>query len=169
MKRSVTFLFLLLSIFVGVRCTSAVTPLSLPVMQPTATLSSTEPRATNSPALITTPTSMPTPTSTNLSSFPISKTLQLIDQIGGKSNDIAIQGTYAYLGIGPRLVIFDISNPAQPIKVGQTDVLNGIVQSISVVKNLAYITTSNKFDSGGLYIIDVSKPDAKPDVWYRRN
>ena len=40
--------------------------------------------------------------------------LQLVEQIGGSTYAVAVQGNYAYVGVGPRLVILDISDPTHP-------------------------------------------------------
>ena len=53
----------------------------------------------------------------------ISQNMLLVGQIGGLTYAVAVQGGYAYVGVGPRLVILDIRNPARPTLVGQTAVL----------------------------------------------
>ena len=44
-------------------------------------------------------------------------------QIGGSINAVAVEGNYAYVALGPRLVVLDISDPTKPTKVGQTGML----------------------------------------------
>jgi hypothetical protein len=56
--------------------------------------------------------------------------VELIGQIGGSTYAVAVQGNYAYIGVGPHLVILNIANPALPYIVGQTRVLPGAVQTI---------------------------------------
>ncbi len=46
--------------------------------------------------------------------------VEFIGQIGGVTYAVAVQGTYAYIGVGPRLVILDVSDPARPRMVGRT-------------------------------------------------
>ena len=58
--------------------------------------------------------------------------VEFVSQIGGASFAVAIDGTLAYVGVGPRLVILDVSNPAGPIVVGQTSLLPGIVTGVAV-------------------------------------
>jgi hypothetical protein len=52
---------------------------------------------------------------------------EIVGQIGGSSYAVAVQGDYAYLGVGPRLVVLDISDPSDPTMLGQTDVLGDVV------------------------------------------
>jgi hypothetical protein len=65
-------------------------------------------------------------------------------------------GQYAYvLGNGSNFEIFNISNPANPIQVGQFSVASQ-VQGIYVVGRYAYITTFG--NPGTFQIVDVSNP-----------
>ena len=62
---------------------------------------------------------------------------EILDQIGGTVQDVAVQGDYAYIGLGPRLVVLDISNPVTPTLVGRTEILvpdgsSGYVGSLAV-------------------------------------
>jgi hypothetical protein len=41
--------------------------------------------------------------------------LCIVGQIGGPNNAVAIQGSYAYIGVGPRLVILNIAGPGRYI------------------------------------------------------
>ncbi len=73
-----------------------------------------------------------------------------------------MQGNYVYLGVGPRLIILNVSNPAQPAFVGQTDVLPGTVRDVAVAGDYAYVA-----DGGaGLRIVDVSHPAAPAEVGF---
>jgi hypothetical protein len=53
--------------------------------------------------------------------------VELVGQIGGATLAVAVQGDYAYLGMGPRLVVLDISDPANPTMMGQSPVFPDIV------------------------------------------
>src|SRR4051812_47617256 len=59
--------------------------------------------------------------------------LTLLGQVGGTSNAFALQGNYAYVGVGPRLVVVNVTNPALPVVVGKTAILPGVVQCITIV------------------------------------
>ena len=79
--------------------------------------------------------------------------IRLVGQIGGPIQSLAVQGTYAYVGVGMRLVILDISNPAVPQEVGVSEVLNEPIRDVTVVGSTAYVV-----DSEGLWIFNVSDP-----------
>ena len=91
-----------------------------------------------------TPTPTPTPT-------PL---IELVGQIGGFIRAVEVQEGYAYVGVGPRLLILNVSNPSHPVLVGQSPVLPTFVESVRVVGDFAYVTKGY----GGLQIIDVSNP-----------
>jgi len=172
MRRFAFYIFPLVFVLAG--CVSSVQSL-LPTATATTTttivVSSPESEGAPSASIIeTTPTLIATPVITSKESVPSqpsptpklittltpdsqSKTIKLIDQIGGENKDIAVQDHYVYLGVGPRLLTFDISDPTQPFFVGQTDVLTGLVQEIIVAKNMAYILSTTS-----LHIIDISSP-----------
>ncbi len=86
--------------------------------------------------------------------------VELVGQIGGRSYDVAVQGHYAYLGVGPRLVVLDVSNPAHPQLIGQTAVLPAIVRDVYVVDNYAYVAAGG----AGLRVVDVSDPAVPLEV-----
>ena len=89
-------------------------------------------------------------------------TPELIGQLGGTSYASAWQGDYAYLGVGPRPVILDVSVPSTPVITGQTEVFPDIVQGISVVGNYAYVADY----TGGLRIINITNPDAPAEIGF---
>jgi hypothetical protein len=88
----------------------------------------------------------------------ITITPELINQIGGPMYAVAWQDNYAYVGVGPRLYILDVSNPAQPVFTGRTGVLPEVVQDVAVSGDYAYIT------SFGFRIIDISDPAAPKEI-----
>jgi hypothetical protein len=51
-----------------------------------------------------------------------------------------VVGNKAYLGVGPRLVVLDVSQPANPMVLGESPPLPDIVQGVVVAGNYAYIT-----------------------------
>ena len=81
--------------------------------------------------------------------------VELVGQIGGGIEAVAVQGDYAYIGEGYHLTILDISDPAAPIVVGKTPPMPGIVADIAMDGNYAYVT--NRSD-GGLRVVDVGDP-----------
>ena len=88
------------------------------------------------------------------------KRLETIGQLGGQMNGIAVQGDYAYVGIGPRLQVLDIVNRTSPVLIGQTSLLPDLVRYIEVDGDFAYVTTAG----GELRIIDISDATTPLDV-----
>ncbi len=78
---------------------------------------------------------------------------QRVGQWGGASKTLAAQGDFAYVGIGAKLVVLDISNPQEPTPVGSL-LLNGVARDIAVSGQHAYVCT----DGISLEIIDISNP-----------
>jgi len=84
-----------------------------------------------------------------LASSPMGQNVELVTQIGGPVYAVDLAWPYAYIGMGPRVVILNISNPAQPVMVGQSDVLPGIIRNIAVAGDYVYATA----EYAGLWII----------------
>jgi hypothetical protein len=80
--------------------------------------------------------------------------VELVGQVGGFTSALAIQDSYAYLGVGPRLLILDVSIPAQPRLVGQTPVLPGVISDIAINDLRAHLVV----DERTLLVIDISDP-----------
>ncbi|MFN8454156.1 MAG: hypothetical protein U0401_05690 [Anaerolineae bacterium] len=129
---------------------SAAEPLVLPgqIITPTVT-------ATPTPQPTATPTPEPTPTPPPIT-IP---TLRPVGHLGGRMNVVIIHERYAYLGIGPDLVILDVTNPAQPIRVGAS-LLPQEIYDIKVAGHLAYVLAD------GLRIVDVSEPTAPKEIGF---
>jgi hypothetical protein len=92
--------------------------------------------------------------SISLRTYADAENVELLDQIGGKSVDVAVVGIYAYVGKGLRLVILDISTPSNPVMVGRTDLLTHTIKAVTVSGHHAYVALGN----AGLRIFDVSDP-----------
>ena len=88
--------------------------------------------------------------------------VELVGQIGGTTYTVAVQGNYAYIGVGSRLVILNISITTQPTVVGQTGILPGIVENVFIKGNYAYVADG----FSGLRIIDVSNPAQPGEVGF---
>jgi len=110
-----------------------------------------------------TPMSLPTPTATPTPVSPVvvleqasdEVKLDVAEQIGGYSLAVALDQGRVYLGIGPRVVVLDDAFPlTEPMPIGQSDVLPGIVQDIYLVNNLAYVAAGEV----GLIVLDVADP-----------
>ncbi len=83
-----------------------------------------------------------------------------IGQAGGPTQGIAVQGNYAYLGVGSRLIVVDISNPANPHPVGATAPFEYFVQGITVIGTTAYVAAG----SAGLHIVNIAAPASPIEV-----
>ena len=92
------------------------------------------------------------PAAARLAAPQIEPQIGLVGQEGGASYAVALRGGYAYLGIGPRLAVVDISAPATPALDGSSAPLPGIVQGLAVSGNYAYVVTGRS----GLHIVDVT-------------
>ncbi len=140
-------------------------PAALPttrVPKPTLTVAQPSPLPAT-PTLEPTPTAevpppLPTPTPLPPTPTPPALALGHIGQIGGASKAVAVQDHYAYLNVGPRLVIFDVADPAHPVVVGQSHPLSGI-EGLAVTADYAYVAAGKD----GVQVIDVSDP-ALPTV-----
>jgi hypothetical protein len=80
----------------------------------------------------------------------------LVGQEGGESYSVALQAGYAYMGIGPRLAVIDVSAPTTPVRVGRSAPLANIVQGVAVSGGVAYIADG----ASGLHIVDVTNPSS---------
>ncbi|HOU13283.1 MAG TPA: hypothetical protein PKZ84_09195 [Anaerolineae bacterium] len=88
--------------------------------------------------------------------------VQLVGQFGGASYAVAVQGDYAYVGVGPRLAVLDVSDPLLISLAGQTDVLPTIVGDVAVAGNYAYVAAG----TGGMFVVDVTDPVQPTIVGY---
>lgn len=94
---------------------------------------------TNTPTL---PTATPMPRATPSPFAPQMTeelTFKLLNQQGGAINSLAVVGQIAFVGVGPRLVIMDITNPTGPRILGQSNVLPGLVTAVLVRDGRAYV------------------------------
>lgn len=104
------------------------------------------------------PTATPAPSSTAMLA-PTAPALVRVGQIGGVSAAVAVQSHYAYINVGPRLVILDITEQARPVLVGQSSLLPGF-ENLVVSGNYAIVAAGE----GGLRVVDVSDPTAPAEV-----
>jgi hypothetical protein len=80
--------------------------------------------------------------------------MEIVGQAGGALTAKAIAGDLAYLAIGPRLVIVDLSNASTSEVLGQSDLLSGLVDAILLLDQYAYLFINKT----GVAILDVSEP-----------
>jgi hypothetical protein len=81
--------------------------------------------------------------------------LEIVGQLGGQSMALSVDEGIALLGVGPRLVALDISEPAQPQLLGQSTIFPAVVQDIQIQPGgLGYLASGPQ----GLIVMDVSDP-----------
>jgi len=85
---------------------------------------------------------------------------RMIGQIGGPTQAVAVEGKYAYVGVGLRLVVLDVSNPAQLRQVGATAPFPHFVEGVAVSGTLAYVAAGG----AGLRVVDVADPTRPTEV-----
>jgi uncharacterized protein (TIGR03437 family) len=78
----------------------------------------------------------------------------MVGQIGGPTQAVAVQGNYAYVGVGLRLVVLDVSNPAAMREVGATAPFPHFVEGVAVSGKLACVAAGG----AGLRVVDISDP-----------
>ncbi len=86
-------------------------------------------------------------------------TLEIVEQVGGDLRRLAVQGNYAYLGVGARMFIYDISNPTQPVEVGRTDILNAVSDALDVDGSHAYLIAGD-----GLHVFSIADPTNPTEI-----
>ena len=91
------------------------------------------------------------------------------------TRSILVEGDLAYLGVGPRLMVLDISDPQHPSFVGQTAPLDGtdpkasLIRAITAWNQYVIVTTLTRPEMegtqgpGGVYVVDRSDP-SRPHV-----
>jgi hypothetical protein len=72
---------------------------------------------------------------------------KLVGQVGGPTQAVAVQGNYAYVGVGLRLVVLDVSNPTALREVGTTApfpyFVEGVIVSGSQPGKMLLVVTNN--------------------------
>jgi hypothetical protein len=120
----------------------------------------------------------PSPITKSVSTFSnevVSTNLPIVGQFGGESKAIAVHGGLAFLGIGPKVVQLDVSDPSQPGLISQTSLLPGVVVAIAidypnlyVVDSQAYLTMLTIDNDSEMRIINQFRLPGYEDVDYYR-
>lgn len=82
--------------------------------------------------------------------------LSIHGQIGGTSEALEIDGHYAFVSVGMRLVVFDITVSSAPKIVGRSPILSGTIEAIQVRDGFVYVVGGD----AGLSVLDVSNPES---------
>jgi hypothetical protein len=75
---------------------------------------------------------------------------------GGSPTAIDIVGTRAFIGVGPRLTIWDLS-AAPPTLIGESAPLRGVVNAVAAIGDRVYVAERLGFDSQ-IHVFDVTAP-----------
>lgn len=87
---------------------------------------------------------------------------QMIGQIGGPTQAVAVQGNYAYLGVGLRVIVLDVTDPTSPREVGSSTGFSDFVRDIAVSGTVAYVAAGG----AGLRVLDVSDPTRPAEIGF---
>ncbi|MBI2874344.1 MAG: right-handed parallel beta-helix repeat-containing protein [Firmicutes bacterium] len=107
----------------------------------------------------TTPPTQPPPGTGGEAGGETESTLRITGQIGGPTLAVAVQGHYAYVGRGLRLLILDVSNPGAIREVGATEPLGWYITDVAVSGRISVVATGG----AGIAVVDISNP-ASPAV-----
>jgi parallel beta-helix repeat protein len=89
-----------------------------------------------------------------------SSVLQMVGQVGGRTEDVAVQGDYAYVAVGLRLVVLDVSEPITPTEIGSTSPVSQFVEGVAINGTEVYLAVGTT----GLRVVDVSDPTDPVEV-----
>jgi hypothetical protein len=87
--------------------------------------------------------------------------IDMLAHIGGPGWAVAIEGHYAYIGVGRGVTILDIADPHHPVFVTQAVFLPSAGTDIVVANGLAYVTVDSEGQDRadtGLWVLDVTDP-----------
>ncbi len=82
------------------------------------------------------------------------------DQLGGEISAICQHDRFVYLGVGPRVLVIDVSEPHDPRVIGRTPPFDDLVSQVAC--RGAHLVVAN--GRAGLRIIDVSNPATPHEV-----
>lgn len=94
---------------------------------------------------------------------PSSPAMEFVTQVGGPASAVAVAGSNVVVGVGPRLVILDVTDPEQPRRIGlSAPILSSLasVVDIQVAGGFAYVAAGR----GGLAIYDIRQPERPVSV-----
>lgn len=89
-----------------------------------------------------------------------SSPLTVVGQVGGVTDAVAVAPPYAFIGVGPRVVVLDVRDPARPEAIAESPVLPGIVVDVGMQDRyvIAHLR-SRRLGPGRLAVIDIAKPE----------
>ena len=75
-------------------------------------------------------------------------------QIGGPICALAMKDTLVAVGVGSRLHLYDIADPAAPREIGTTDPFSDSLTNVTLSGSRAFVTAG----TSGLHVVDISDP-----------
>jgi hypothetical protein len=81
-------------------------------------------------------------------------------QFGGSTFAVAASGDLLYAGVGPRVVVIDVSDPTAPRELGRSAPLPGVVVDLAVDGDTVYAI------AGGLAVVDAGDPTAPAEIGF---
>jgi hypothetical protein len=79
---------------------------------------------------------------------------KLTGRVGGSISAVAAQGSFLYVGVGTRLYLYDVADPAAPREIGSTLSFTDWISEIFVSGSRAYIAAG----TDGVHIVDIADP-----------
>lgn len=136
---------------------------SVTVVSPTRIVALTPPRTSYGSVSLSLTSGGQTVTQPNGFSYlvPLGSNIELVGQIGGNVEAVAVVGNMVYYGEGAGLVVSDFTNSAAPVERGRI-ALPAFVKDVVVVNNIAFVAAA----AAGLYAVDVSTPTAPSIVGF---
>lgn len=75
-------------------------------------------------------------------------------RVGGSISAVAAGGSFLYVGVGPRLHLYDVADPASPREIGSTPPFGDAALDVVVTGSRAYVAAG----TDGVHIVDISDP-----------
>ena len=68
--------------------------------------------------------------------------LMPLAQLGGMARAVAVDGDVAFVAIGPRIVTLDVSDPAAPVKIAETQPLSREIDHLHLDSGRVYASSA---------------------------
>ena len=82
---------------------------------------------------------------------PLPPHLVPIAQLGGNVTSVVADMNLAYVGVGPRVVALDLSDPLAPVELGRSEPLGGVVQDLCLAQDVLYVAA----EDDGVHVISL--------------
>jgi len=90
----------------------------------------------------------------------IERRLQLVAEIGGATEAVALEGDTVYLGVGGRVMVFDVAHPASLDLIGESEWVDDGVRDLQSVEGRLFVLGS----SGTLHVLDTGTREQPREV-----